>query len=98
MKLASLKQKYSDLESAKPAGAETDEYYPTIYLEEKQLEALDLDNQRVGTELQMIATVRVSRVSESKSGDRSMSVEIIEAAMSAKEDDADAAKTLFPNE
>ena len=98
MKLASLKQKYSDLESATPSGAETDEYYPTIYLEEKQLDALGLDNQRVGTELNMIATVRVSRVSESKSGDRSMSVEIIEAALSPKEEKADPSKIMFPNE
>lgn len=95
MKLASLKQKYSEL--SKPVGAESDEYYPSQYFDEKQLEAMGVDSVRVGTEMTMIATVRVSSVSESKSGSRSMSVEIIEAAMKPKEKEKDAASTLFPN-
>jgi hypothetical protein len=95
MKLSSLKQKYSDL--SKPVGAESDEYYPSLYLDEKQLEAMGVNSERVGTELTMTATVRVSSVSESKSGSRSMSFEIVEAAMSPKSKDKDAAAVLFPN-
>ncbi len=97
MKLASLKQKWSD--SAKqPLDKATDEYYPTVYFDEALLDALDVETARVGTELQMIAVVRVATVSESKSGSRSMSFEIIEAAMAPKEKEADKAAVLFPNE
>lgn len=95
MKLASLKQKYGDL--SKPTGAESDEYYPSLYLDEKQLEAMGVNSERVGTELTMTATVRVSSVSESKAGSRNMSFEIIEAGMSPKEKKPDPASILFPN-
>lgn len=95
MKLASLKQKYSDMD--KPASVSSDEYYPSLYLSEKQLEAMGVNSERVGTALTMTATVRVSSVSESKSGSRSMSFEIVEAAMSPKTKDKDAASVLFPN-
>lgn len=97
MKLASLKQKYSELGS-KPEGAETDEYYPSLYLDEKQIDAMGIDMVRVGTLMTMTATVRVSSVSESKNGSRSMSLEIIEAGMEPKEKEPDAASILFPNE
>lgn len=97
MKLASLKQKYSDLGS-KPEGADTDEYYPSLYLDEKQIDAMGLDTVRVGTLMTMTATVRVSSMSESKNGARSMSFEIIEAGMVPKDKDPEAASILFPNE
>ena len=96
MKLVSLAQKYDDIGS-KPVGAETDEYYPGLYLDEKQMEALGIETARVGTDMTMIATVRVSSASESKNGSRSMSFEIIEAAFKAKDPDTDAASVLFPN-
>lgn len=96
MKTVSLARKYSDI-SPKPAGADSDEYYPSIYFEEKELDALGIDAARVGTEMTMTATVRVSSVSESKNGARSMSFEIIDAAMSPKEKKPDAANVLFPN-
>lgn len=96
MKLASLKQKYSEL--SKPVGAESDEYYPSLYLDEKQIDAMGVDTARVGTLMTMTATVRVSSMSESKNGARSMSFEIIEAGMQAKEKEADASSILFPNE
>lgn len=95
MKLASLKQKYSEMD--KPAGASTDEYYPCLYLDGKQIEAMGIDAARVGTDMQMVATVRVSSVSESKDGHRSMSFEIVEAAISPKEKKPDDASILFPN-
>ncbi len=94
MKLASLKQ--TEKQWTEPA-VDRDEYYPSIYLDENTLDALGVENVRVGTEMKMIATVRVSSVNESKNGSRSMSFEFIEAAMSPKEDDKDAASILFPN-
>lgn len=95
MKLTSLAQKYSDLD--KPVGAETDEYYPSLYLDEKQMKALGVDAARVGTDMTMVATVRVSSMSESKNGAQNMSLEIIEAALKPKEKEPDAASILFPN-
>lgn len=97
MKLASLAQKCSDLSEAKPVGAEKDEYYPCLYLDEKQMKAMDIDTARVGTELTMVATVRVSSTSESKNGSSSMSLEIIEAGMGPKETKPDPSSILFPN-
>lgn len=96
MKLASLKQKYSEMD--KPVGVETDEYYPSLYLNEKQMDAIGESNPRVGTEMKMLATVRVSHVSESKNGERSMTIEILEAGFEPKEKKPDAASILFPNE
>jgi len=97
MKLVSLKQNYND-DAPKPSDAISDDYYPGLFLGEKQLEALGIDVQRVGVEMTMTASVRVSNVSESKGGARSMSFEIIEAAFSPKEPEKDAASVLFPNE
>lgn len=98
MKLASLKQKHSDLSKDRPVGADTDEYYPGLYLDEKQIEAMSIDTARVGTLMTMTATVRVSSTSESKNGSRSMSLEILEAGVEPKEKGPDAASILFPNE
>jgi hypothetical protein len=94
-KLASLKQKYSDMD--RPSDASSDEYYPSLYLDGKQIGAMGIDAARVGTDMTMIATVRVSSVSESKDGHRSISFEIIEAAIEAKKKEPDAATVLFPN-
>ncbi|HEY5797663.1 MAG TPA: hypothetical protein VIU82_21885 [Bosea sp. (in: a-proteobacteria)] len=97
MKLSSLKQKYSDI-GDKPVGAETDEYYPSLYLDEKQINAMGIDAVRVGTDMTMTATVRVSSVSESKNGSRSMSFEIVEAGMEPKTAKPDKASVLYPDE
>lgn len=96
MKLASLKQKYSDMD-AKPAGSDTDEYYPSLYLDDKQIEAMGIDTAKVGTDMVMTATIRLSSVSASKGGSRSMSFEIIEAAIEPKEKKPEASSILFPN-
>lgn len=96
-KLTSLKQKYSDMAKDRPSGADSDEYYPCLYLDEKQMEAMGIDVAKVGTEMSMVATVRVSSVSDSKGGGRSISFEIIEAAIEPKKKDPDAASVLFPN-
>lgn len=96
MKMANLAQKYSDM-VGKPAGAETDEFYPTLYLDDKQMEAMGIDAVRVGDDMTMVATVRVASMSDSKNGNRSMSFEVIEAALKPKVSDKDAASILFPN-
>lgn len=94
MKLASLKQTYSDNE--KTVSVSSEEYYPSLYLYEKQLDAMGIDTARVGSEMTMIATVRVSSISDSKNGSRSMSFEIIEAGVKPKEEAKDASSVLFP--
>lgn len=96
MKLASLKQSYKEW-SEPNAGADRDEYYPNFHLDERSLDAMDLDNVKAGTELTMVATVRVSSVSDNKNGSRSMSFEVIEAAMEPKKKDPEPASILFPN-
>lgn len=94
--LVSLKQKYGDL--SKPIGAESDEYYPCLYLDEKQMEALGMDQSpRVGTEMRMVASVRVSSLSDSKNGGRSVSFEILEAGFEGKDKSAEHAKILYGN-
>lgn len=95
MKLTSLKQKYSDL--GKPSDASSDEYYPSLYLDGKQVDEMGVESVRVGTEMTMTATVRVSNQSESKDGHRSVSFEIIEAAVEPKEKKPEPASILFPN-
>lgn len=96
MELHSLKQSYKEW-SEPTVGADKDEYYPSLYLDENTLDAMKIDGVRVGTEMTMVSTVRVSNVSESKNGSRSMSFEILEAAISPKEQKPDAASVLFPN-
>lgn len=96
MKLNSLKQSYKEW-SEPTSGADRDEFYPSLYLDEKNLDAMGIDTKSVGTELTMVATIRVSSVSDSKNGARSMSFEITEAAVKPKEDEKNAASILFPN-
>lgn len=95
-KLVSLKQKYSDWDKP-PVGADSDEYYPSLCLNEKQMDGLRIDNPRVGVELRMEAIARVSNISESKNGARSMSFEILSVGFEPKEEKPDAASVLFPN-
>ena len=95
MKLTSLKQSYKEW-SEPQTGADRDEYYPSIYLDENTLDAMNVENVRVGTEMKMVAIVRVSSVNESKNGARSMSFEFLEAAIEPKEEKPDPAHVLFP--
>lgn len=97
MKLTSLGQKYSDVEASYAEGKDG-EYFPSLYLTEKQIDTLGIENARVGTEMTMISTVRLSSLSESKDGSRSMSFEIVEAAIMPKQDKAEASSILFPND
>lgn len=96
MTMTSLKQKYSETYPS-PSGSDDDEYFPSLHLEGKKLDELGVGSARVGDEMIMVATVRVSSMSESKGGSRSMSFEIIEAEIKPKDKQADAASVLFPN-
>lgn len=95
MALTSLVQKYGDYD--KPSGSHSDEYFPSLHFDKKLLDALEIESARVGAEFTMVATIRVSNLSESESG-RSMSFEIREASVSAKDKKADASSVLFPND
>lgn len=97
MKLASLKQSYKEWTGEKPVGAERDEYYPTLYLDEKALDSMGLDAVKAGAEMTMVSTVRVSSVSDNANGSRSVTFEIIEAAVEPKAEQRDASSILFPN-
>jgi hypothetical protein len=90
MKLASLKETSSDW--SKPVGAESDEYYPTIYLNEKQIKSLKAEGHKVGDELTFVAKVRVASTSETKNGAASLSMELIEGCLHGG---TDAAKILY---
>lgn len=99
MNLVSLKQKYSDI--GKPsATASSDEYFPSLFLERKQAEAVfaEIGGIRVGEEMQMVANVRISSLSESKDGSRSVSFEIIEAGFAPKEKKDEPASLIYPND
>jgi hypothetical protein len=93
MQLASLKESSSDY--SKPIGAETDEFYPTIYLNEKQIKSLKAERHKVGDELTFIAKVRVASTSETKNGSSSLSMELIEGALHGE---PDAVKILYSDD
>ena len=93
-KMVSLGRRYDGPE----ASGTSEESFPSIYLEGKQIEALGLDTARVGSELTMVAKVRVASLSQYKGGEGSMSIEVIEAMMKPVDPDTDAASVLFPNE
>ena len=96
MALTSLKESYKD--RVEPAGIDSDEYYPTLYLSEKQLDAMGLKNERVGTEMTMVCNVRVASVSDNKNGIRSMTFELLEGEIKSKEEKPDPASIMFPND
>lgn len=93
-KMVSLGRRYDGPE----ATGTSEESFPSIYLEGKQIEALGLDAARVGSEMTMVAKVRVSSLSQYKGGEGSMSIEVIEAMIKPVDTDTDAASVLFPNE
>lgn len=90
-KMVSLGRRYDGPE----ASGTSEESFPSIYLEGKQIEALGLDAARVGAELTMVAKVRVSSLSRYKGGEGSMSIEVIEAMMQT---DKSGASIMFPDE
>lgn len=95
-KMVSLGQKYDGPSTA--CCDSSSEYFPSLYLDKKQIDELDVDRARVGDEFTMLATVRLSSLSESKDGHRNMSFEITEAALKPKTESKDASTVLFPND
>lgn len=93
-KMVSLAQKYDSPSSVCCDSA--DEYFPSAYLDKKQIDALELGRVRVGDEMTMLATVRLSSLSESKDGHRNMTLEIVEATIKPKAEKTDAASVLYP--
>ena len=93
-KMVSLGRRYDGPESS----GVSEESFPSIYLEGKQIAAMGLDAARVGSEMTMIAKVRVASLSQYKGGEGSMSLEVIEAMMTPVEPETDAASILFGSE
>lgn len=93
MKMQSLKQKYSEL--SKPVGADSDEYYQSIYFDENQMKAMGLERARVGDDLMLCFKARVSSTSESKNGSASISLELIEGAIEEEDKNERAATVLY---
>jgi len=94
MELKSLKQ--SDREW-NGASSTSDEHYPSIYIEGKSLDELGVGNPKVGTEMTMVSTVRVSSISARSDGSRSISLEVLEASLGPKDPPMDKAAIIFPN-
>lgn len=94
MELKSLKQSDQEWNGG---GTPADEHYPSLYIEGKSLDALSVGNPKVGTEMTMVSTVRVSSISARTDGSRSMSLEVLEASVQPKDPPIDRAAILFPN-
>lgn len=75
------------------AGKDDTKYYPTIYLNKKQMKAAGLTGKEVGTELVMAAKVRIRSMSDSVNGDGSLDLEVVEASFG--EADSDTASILY---
>lgn len=80
-------------------GGEKDEtYYPSIYLDQKQMKAAGLSGAQVGSEMQMMAKVRVRSISDSVRGGGSIDIEILEAGFEPMEAGKDRASILYEDE
>lgn len=78
MKMIDLGQKYDEPSVA--VGGKDEKYYPTIYLNAKHMKAAGLSGKAAGTEIKMVAKVRIRSVSDSVTGGGSMDLEIVEAS------------------
>jgi len=94
MKLTSLAQNYGEYD--RPSVVD-EAYYPTIYLDSKQIEAMGLDAFKVMDNLSMMATVRICNKNEGKSG-MSITLEILEAGVEASTKKPAAETILFPDD
>lgn len=97
MKLTNLGMKCGEADDAPAVESQDAEYFPSLYLCEKQIADLGIDSAKVGAEMRMIATVRLSSLTDSKGGGRAMTFEITQAAIGEKDGKADASSVLFPN-
>lgn len=73
------------------------ENFPSLYFDGDKIDELGLKGKSVGDEMIMISKIRVSGSSEYKGGEKSISVELIEAKIKPLGDDKDASSVLFPN-
>jgi hypothetical protein len=70
-------------------------YYPSLYLDQKQMKALGLSRTEVGCKMQMIAQVRVRSISDSARAGGSIDIEILEAAFQEIPKKKDRASILY---
>ena len=94
MDMVKLGKKYDGGESVLASDCE---HFPSLYFDGDKLDELGLKGKSVGDEMIMISKVRVSGISEYKCGEKSVSIEIIEAKLKPHEDSKDNASILFPN-
>lgn len=92
MKLANLKYDPSVEEVAPDR-----DHYPSLYLDAKKLEAMGVGPLKAGDDMVLIANVKVRSVSETDTGRRDATLDLIEASLKPKEEEVDASKILFPN-
>lgn len=96
MKMNDMGRKF-DEPTVMTEGDENETYYPSIYLDKKQMKAAGLSGAEVGAEMQMVAKVRVRSISDSVSGGGSIDIEIIEAGFE-KASGKDRASILYEDE
>lgn len=96
MKMTDMGRKF---EEATVIGGDEDEtYYPSIYLDQKQMKALGLSGAKIGAEMQMVAKVRVRSISESAKGGGSIDIEILEAGFGEAAAGKDRAAILYEDD
>lgn len=92
MKLTDMGRKF-DEPSVVTDSDET--YYPSLYLDQKQMKTLGLSRAGVGDEMQMVARVRVRSISDSVRGGGSIDIEILEAGFGEMPSGKDRATILY---
>lgn len=96
MKMTDMGRKF---EEATVIGGDEDEtYYPSLYLDQKQMKALGLSGAKVGAEMQMVAKVRVRSISDSVRGGGSIDIEIMEAGFDEMPKGKDRAAILYEDD
>lgn len=93
MKLTDMGRKMDSEPTVVTEGDDT--YYPSLYLDKKQMKALELSRASVGDEMQMVAKVRVRSISDSVSGGGSIDIEILEAGFGDVPESKDRASILY---
>lgn len=95
MKLTDMGRKFDEASVVTP---DDETYYPSLYLDQKQMKALGLSRASVGDEMQMIARVRVRSISDSVRGGGSIDMEILEAGFGEMPTGKDRATILYGND
>jgi hypothetical protein len=95
MKMIDLGEKPGKDYPAIPSKPKDEKYYPSLYLSDEQIKTLGVKSANVGDETLLQLKVRVSSLSENKSGRRSVTLEMIEAMVEEKDPTAAQAKALY---